>query len=323
MELITHIAFFLFSAVVVWFFAGLLIESVGRIAKRFHKTGFSVAFLVLGILTSISEISVAVNASIDGVPEVSVGNLIGASFVVLLLIVPFLALVGRGIDLKRTVSSYGLVIAFGVVALPSLLVLDGDVTIREGMLMILVYFTLLWAIERQRNSIPDIQGVAQDEILKKEATLLDFLKILGGGGAIFIAGHFLVEQAVYFAAYLDVPSSMMGLLLLSVGTNVPELVIAVRSILEKRKDIAFGDYLGSAAANTLIFGVLAIMNGDFFVEASEFFGVTILMIIGLILFFIFARSEKKISRKEGIILLSFYGCFLVVQVWNIARFLSD
>src|SRR3989338_7470207 len=141
---VVHISIFLFSSAVVWFFAGILIESVDRVARRFHKTGFSVAFFVLGFLTSISEISVALNAGIGGVPQVSVGNLVGASFVIPLLIIPFLAIAGKGIELKKLISGRNLLLVFAVIALPSLLVVDGDVTRTEGVLALLVFTTLVY-----------------------------------------------------------------------------------------------------------------------------------------------------------------------------------
>lgn len=310
---IAHISVFLVSSLVIWFFAGLLIESVKRVARRFHKTGFSVAFFVLGFLTSISEISVAINASIGGVPQISVGNLIGASFVILLLIVPLLAIAGKGIELNHTISKKNLALAFAIIILPSLFVIDGDVTRSEGILAILGYLVLFWAIERQYNSAEKLKSIHEEILNTKRVGIIVVAKILLGGGAIFIAAHFLVEQTVYFANLLSVPGSVIGLVVLSIGTNIPELVIATRAILQHRKDIAFGDYLGSAAANTLIFGLLAISSTTFLIQPNEFMSTILLMVAGLMCLYFFALSRHRISRKEGFLLLAFYGVFLVIQ----------
>ncbi|MBI2052711.1 MAG: sodium:calcium antiporter [Candidatus Ryanbacteria bacterium] len=313
MQTSAHVFTFLFSTAIVWFFAGMLIESVDRVAKRFHKTGFSVAFFVLGVLTSLSEISVAINATIDRVPQVSVGNLVGASFVVLLFIIPFLAIGGNGINLKHTISKSNMMLAWAVIVLPAFLVIDGHVTRIDGITALIAYSWLIRAIHRQR----ELKKVSGNVLEQKGALLLDALKIVIGAGAIFIAGRFLVEQAVYFSVLLDVPSSLIGLILLSVGTNVPEFVIAARSILKKHKDIAFGDYIGSAAANTPIFGLLALMNGGFLLEPSQFFITTVLMVIGLFSINLFARTRGTISRKEGLVLILFYVVFLLVQLASI------
>ncbi|MEK9184431.1 MAG: hypothetical protein AAB892_01745 [Patescibacteria group bacterium] len=319
MSLVSHLLVFLLSIGVVWFFAGVLLDTVGRISMRLCRSGFGTAFFLLGFLTSISEISVAMNAGIAGVPGVSAGNLVGASFVILLLIVPFLAVAGNGISLKGLVSKEMLAFTLLVVLLPVLLLADGRVTMLEGAFAVLAYAALAYSI-RNRPEATETNVCIPEAAGGKRGLLIDTGKILLSAGAIFVASHFLVEQTVEVARLIDVPSSLIGLILLSVGTNIPEIVIAVRAVLEKRKDIAFGDYLGSAAANVPIFGMLALLSGGFVVESSEFVASALLMFVGFTAFYFFARSRSILSRREGVALLLFYGVFLAIQFVNLARF---
>ncbi|OGY99111.1 MAG: hypothetical protein A2945_05340 [Candidatus Liptonbacteria bacterium RIFCSPLOWO2_01_FULL_52_25] len=323
MEFSGHVLLFLFSAGVVWFFAGLLIESTDHLARHFHKNGFIVAFFVLGFITSISEISVAVNATIKGVPEISAGNLVGASFVILLFIIPFLAAIGNKIELRHTLSRQNLRLALVTILLPVLFVVDEDLTRIEGVLMLIIYIALLVAIRGQKETISNLKNIKEDLLPKGHPIVRDAAMVVLAGVFIFIAGHFFVEQSVYFASALGVPNSLIGLVLLSLGTNVPEITIAIRSIIKAHKDIAFGDYVGSAVTNTPIFALLPIVNGTFRVESSEFIATAWLMSLGLIAFYIFARSERSISRREGFLLLVFYALFLIVQVWNVFRFAAN
>lgn len=322
MAIIVHASIFLASAAIIWFFAGLLIGAVDRIAKRFHRNDFTVAFFVLGFLTSISEMSVAVNSGLDGVPQVSVGNLIGASFVLLLFIVPILSIVGNGVELRNTLSRRNLLCALALVILPALLIVDGDATRQEGLILLVAYATLLYLIRSDRSPLKDVAEV-EEKLLDRKKTVWDAMKIVVGAALIFLAGHFLVGETVFFANLLSVPSSLIGLILLSVGTNIPEIAIGFRAVLKKHKDVALGDYLGSAVANVPIFGLLAVAKGTFRIEASEFITTTIIMVGGLVAFYIFAGSKKTISRKEGLVLLAFYCAFLVLQFMNLARFVTD
>jgi cation:H+ antiporter len=319
MSTLGHLSIFILSSLAVWLSAGVLIESVDRIAKRFHKTAFSVAFFVLGILTSLSEISVAINSSLEGVPQISVGNLVGASFVILLFIIPLLAIAGKGIGLKHLMSKRNIILAFAVILLPALLLADGSITKFEGVLAIIAFLILFYAIHSQKRSEKKIDIIPGIPPETEKATIADFLKIVAGGAIIFVAGHYLVEQSIFFAGLLNIPGSVIGLIILSIGTNVPELVIAARSIIKKHKDIAFGDYIGSAAVNTLIFGFLAFSNGSFSVEPNEFSAATMLMIVGLFFLYFFARSQDTVSRKEGFFLILFYLVFIMVQLMNAAR----
>ncbi len=319
MDTLVHIVIFLVSVGIVWFFADVLIEAVGRISRRYCKSGFFTAFFILGFLTSISEISVAINSHLAGVPEVSAGNLVGASFVVLLLIVPLLALLGKGIHLNKAVTKGTLAVMLAAIALPSLMLVDGDVTRTEGLLAILAYGTVAYALYRKRAPIMACEQIEEDRKGRVRGMAADVLRVVISGVAVFAAAHFLVEQAVYFAGALSVPASLIGLLMLSLGTNIPEIVIAIRSIARGRSDIAFGDYLGSAAMNTLVFGGLAVAAGTFAVEASGFILTTVLFASGLFVLWLCARSELTISRREAAMLILFYMTFFLLQIWNIYR----
>lgn len=311
----------------------MLVSATDRVAKRYRKTGFAIAFIVLGLLTSISEVSVMVNASLAGVPQISAGNLAGGSLVIFLLIIPLLAVLGNGVSMNGTFSTKGLISLLFIVALPPLFAMDGAVTVTEGVLMILAYFTLLYVVQKRRPVAQIIEHTVHDveqELLhtqgflhKKKATALDIMQIAFAGLVIFIAGKFLVHESVYFAEILSVPASLIGLVILSIGTNVPELVIAVRCVIGRHKDIAFGDYMGSAAANAPLMGLLVLSNGRFHLERSEFSPTFFLLAAGLVLFLIFSRTKHELSRKEGSIMLLLYGLFLAFQLCNFVQFVGE
>lgn len=321
MDVLVNLVIFIASGLIVWFLAGSLIDAVDRMARRLHRSGFSVAFIVLGLLTSISEISVATNATLSGVPAVSVGNLIGATFVLLFLVIPIFAIAGNGVELRHAISRRNLFLALLVAALPALLVIDGNVTRAEGIIALLSYATVAYALHRQRTTLP--VDPLPEAYKGKRAMWQDLARIVLGAAGIFIAAHFLVGQSVYFAELLTVPVSLIGLIVLSIGTNIPEIVIAARAIRGKHKDIAFGNYLGSMAMNVPIFGFMGLFAGTFFLEASEFYVTTILMLIGLPLLFVFARTKSILSRREGFILLIFYVLFVMVQLGNLVRFATS
>lgn len=319
-----HALSFIISAAIIWFFAGLIIDSVDRVAKFLNKSGFIVAFFVLGFLTSIGEMSVMVNATINGVPQISAGNLSGASLVILLGIIPILAILGNGIELKRTIHKNHLALALLVIALPTLFLVDGAVSVLEGIVIFIAYGFSLYVIRNDGGHalLETAESHNGNTVHHNSRKTLwyDFSKIVIGAVLIFIAGHFLVEEAVFFSELLHVPPSLIGLLLLSIGTNVPEIVIAVRAILQHRSDIAFGDYLGSALMNTLIFSVLVIVNRGFSVVSGQFIFTSILMVIGFFALFNLAVSGRTISREEGKTLFFFYVIFLIGQASAFIKF---
>ena len=75
--MILQLFFYIFSFLLIWFVAGLIVTSVDRLAHKLNLSSFAVSFFLLGILTSVPEISVGINSLIDKKPEIFVGNLIG------------------------------------------------------------------------------------------------------------------------------------------------------------------------------------------------------------------------------------------------------
>lgn len=313
-EILGHLGIVFATIAVVWFFGGILVDSVGRISKKMNQSGFTTAFFILGFLTSLSEISVMLNSSISGTPQISAGNLSGASIMIFLCIIPFLAIAGKnGITMNNTLPKREFFFAIIAILIPQVLLIDGQMTLVEGLLCIGAYLGIFLMVRKTPQTIQDYVDHASGAIDIHYSWWKEFGKIMTGAVVIFFAGDILVAEAQFISTALSVPSSLVGLLLLSVGTNIPELIVAFRSILKQRTDIAFGGYIGSALTNTLSLGVLVILAGGFMVTVSQFIITAITAIIGLTLFYIFAQSKNNLSRTEGIILFSIYIAFITIQ----------
>jgi cation:H+ antiporter len=349
MTVLFHLLLFVVSSAVIWLLAGRLIEVVERLARRFRQSGFTVAFFILGFLTSISELSVMVNSTLTDAPQVSAGNLAGASLVLLLFLVPLLAILGNGIHLDNTLNQGQLALALIVTALPTLLLLGGSATLIDGVVCLLGYGLLLFLVRTRGSSrgvaIDDVDDVIEEaedvieEVIEEAGEIIEeviedlaeepgrpvaeVFQIVVGAVLIFVAGNFLVEEAEYFSRLLNVPSSLIGLLVLSVGTNMPEIVIAVRSVRKGQTSIAFGNYIGSALTNVFLFGLLVLINGSFGVVRSEFVVTALLMAAGFSVFYLSARSQNRLSRLEGHLLIGFYVVFIALQAANLARTAVD
>lgn len=312
MTAVTHLFLFIGSFALIWLAAGFLLGAIDRVSRYFQKSGFIVAFLVLGLLTSLTEISVALNSSWQEVPSVSAGNLASASFVIFFLVIPIFAIVGNGIHLKGSINKKDLLLSLVVISLAPIVAMIGTMHRFYGFILIAAYAVLVYSISRDASLAEHRHAIKKH--LKKATLVRALFSLAIAACIIFVASRFLVKEAVYFSEVLAIPSSLMGILILSLGTNLPELTIAIRAVLKHRKAIAFGDYIGSASLNTLILGFLIVFNGPFVVHQQEFIITAILMVLGMILFWFFATSKYTISRLEGSILLLVYIAFFVIEL---------
>lgn len=308
--MVNSLLLYIASVFFIWKGAGLIVSSVDRFSKTLKLSSFTVSFLVLGLLTSTPEFAVGFTAVSEGAPQVFIGNLIGGIAIIYLFIIPMLAIVGNGITLNHKLDAKMLRYCLLVCLAPSLFVMDKVITNMEAVVMIVAYGLLVYFIERKQGLMDE----NHKELFSLRAySLKDIIRLLVGVAIVFISGRIIVDKTIYFSEILGISSFYISLLLLSFGTNLPELSLAVRSVLSGKKDIAFGDYLGSAAANTFLFGIFSLLNGGEVLTESGYLPTFIFLLVGLTLFYFFARSKNIVSRAEGIVLLGVYIAFVITE----------
>ena len=309
--LLTNILLYLASFIAIWFGAGLIIKSVDKIARRLKLSQFAISFFLLGLLTSIPETAVSFNAVAQGNPEIFVGTLLGGVIVIFMFIIPILAILGKGIKVNHVLNAKNLLLVLAVTAAPSLMVIDRRVTNFEGFLLIGFYLFLFYIIQRKHG----IFDQRETEVLQLKAySFLDLLKVALGMGLVFVSSNIIVHQTIFFSSVFNISTFYISLIILALGTNLPELSLAIRGITSGKQEIAFGDYLGSAAANTLLFGFFTILNDGEVITVNNFIVTFIIIVLGLSVFYYFSRTEKLISKREGIVLICFYILFIVYEL---------
>lgn len=307
--MLLSMSLFLLAFGLLWVGSGVAVRAITTIAHSLRMSSFFVSFFVLGFFTSITEIMVGVNALITNRPEIFVGNLIGSSVVIFLLVVPLLAVLGNGVSLNHSFRFKDLVSAVVVVGFPALLILDGGMSLIDAVVCLVVYLYFVFMQEKQSGSLNRLVLVD----LGRKTIYVALAKVLVAILLVFTGSRILVEQTVTLADLIGVSPFMISLLIISVGTNVPELSIALRAVLAKKKDVAFGNYLGSASMNTLEIGVLTLLGMNR-VEAQGSSYSMMLFLIGLSVFLYFGKSRNTISRGEGLGLLGVYGVFLLLEL---------
>lgn len=308
MPIIVSIGVYLLSFLGIWYGAGLIVSSVDRFSRRLRLSVFSVSFIVLGLLTSIPELAIGLTALSEDNPDIFVGNLLGGLPILFLFIIPMLAVFGGGINLRSHLDTKGLFFTLLVIAAPSLLLADRRVTAWEAVVFIAVYGLLVMGVG-MRHGFFDAKKAKTLNL--KAYSYRDMGKVVVGIIIVFVTSHMIVDRTLFFSEFFSVSTFYMSLLLLSLGTNLPEFFIAIRSIILGKKAVAFGDYLGSAAANTLLFGGFTLLGGKEVRVVDNFSTLFIFIIAGLGLFFFFSRSKRFLSKREGLILLTMYVLFVL------------
>lgn len=309
--MVNHILIYLLSFTGIWIGSGIAVQSIQRLSRTLKISSFTVSFIVLGLFTSISELSVGVNSIIASDPEIYVGNLIGASIVLFMLIIPLLAIITGSIHISPELQGFNLPASLVVIALPVILAMDGKVGKIDSIISLSLFGFLLMSIQTKKGLVNQVKNFNPKSGIRVGKELL---RILFGVAVIFIASRFVVEQTLYFSDILNVSPFLISLLFIAIGTNVPELSLVARSMFMRNHQVAFGDYVGSAAFNTFLLGILTLIYGKEVLLSNSYIVSLLFLVVGLLIFYYFARTKNSISRLEGLGLLGLYGLFLFTEI---------
>jgi cation:H+ antiporter len=289
------------------------VASVRRLSLRFKVNEFIAAFFFLGVATSIPEMAVAIFSAIRGVPQLSFGNLIGSKIVILTLLVGLAAVLSGKLSIHKVISKQDFLLTLLVVGLPVIFILDGSVSRFEGFLMLAAYGYFLLHFFRRRGAY------------HRPARTLETPGTLTGDAAIFIAtvavllviSYFLVQISLTAATALGIPVLVVGLLMISLGTNVPEVSLVFGQAFKKyAKDskITIGVLLGNVVFSTVILGVLALLHPFAVDDVQSVWVAAGFLTVIVYATWVFFLSEGKLSRREGVLLLLLYVLFVGYQL---------
>jgi len=286
--------------------AGVVVDSIRKIGHMFHIPIIFLGF-ILGFLTSLPELSVAVSASAKNLSDLSLGNLLGG------IVVLFGLILGVSIFFSRPISTDGryktILPIVGYSFLPFLLGLNGEISFFEGIFLIVAYFVLVIFLFEEMGHKEITKPITHHHSLAKQI----IFTIIGIVSLLFISNLIIRLTETILESY-NVSPLFIGLLLFSLGTNLPEIAVAFRSIKKHVPELPLASIFGSAIANPLIIGILSIIN-PIPIERTGAYAI-LTVSTGVLLIFIF-RSYKtggEFSKKEGGTLIFLYGAIILLQI---------
>lgn len=127
---------------------------------------------------------------------------------------------------------------------------------------------------------------------------------------------YLVAGASLLAKKFHIPTIIIGLTIVAIGTSMPELMVSLTANLNGSSDISIGNILGSNIANLFfILGICSIIKPLKFQKETEYIQNWITVLAVTILFFFGNNSANYIiSRKEGLILLILALLFILYNI---------
>lgn len=290
--------------------ADVLIDGASSLATRWNVSSFVIGIIIVGIGASLPEFSIALSSHILGKDGIAVGTIIGSNIFNILGILGITAFlfpftvrpewVWR--DMLWNIGA--VLIAFA--ALNSFTGGEAVLSRGEGFLFIVLFFAWLYFVIKKTNH------TTEEAPLKLLTLPIALGMILAGGVGIYLGGIWVVEGASAFARFLGVPESVIGLVIVGIGTSLPELTASVVAAYKKQPGIAVGNIIGSNIFDFLaIFGTAALIRPLMF-DRALFADLIVLVGAAALLFFaMFVGKKYELMRWQGGVFILLYVLYLL------------
>ncbi len=317
--MIFYVVSFLVSIIVLAWLGTHLIETLTRLAKYLGWREFVVAFFVMAVAGSLPNLFVDISAALRGFPQLAFGDIVGGNLVDLTLVMGLAILMSKkSIPAESKMIQYSAFFTAIISLMPLLLVLDGRLGRIDGVILIITFFLYaFWLFSKEDRFKKVYTGKKQSPLKGFKGFFKDIIKIIVFLVVLLLASQVIINSSEYFSLKLGIPLSLVGLLIVGLGNCFPEAYFSIVSARKGEGWMILGDLMGSViSCASLVLGIVAIISPFEIYDFSPFIIARIFLIVTLGLFIIFVRTGKKLTKSEGLILISVYIVFLLVEIFR-------
>lgn len=317
---------------IVFGFAGLIwsadrfVLGASTTAKNLGVSPLVIGLTIVAFGTSAPEIFTSATASLQGSPNIAIGNALGSNIANLGIVLAVTVLL-HPIDIPLSLLKKEIPALLLVSALCFVIFADLTLNRFDGLLLLVVMATFAWRLFRNMTMLEKEHEVKEDDIINTEEVTeyiadISTQKALGllvfGLVLLVISSNILVEGARSIATTLGVSELVIGLTVMAVGTSLPELATSITSAFKGHYDLVLGNIIGSNIMNILLVLPVPAFLSPFVIPSvvlSRDYAMMMIITLGSA-FFLFMRSRqnKKIGRVAGTVLLGMYIAYTATLI---------
>jgi cation:H+ antiporter len=300
----------------LWWAGDRVVRYSVDVARSFKVNTFFIGFVVLALAADIPELAVAISSAFSGAQEVSVGNVIGANFIDVAMVIGITLLLAGSVLMHKQ-ESMRLVRMIGLSSFVLLILfMIGTLTSVHGYALIGIYIaTLIWVWTKRNDVDYDDESVSGSDLeaVSELSRIGSVIRMFVCFGLVFLASKVTVDSAIHLATGLSLPLETVGATILAMGTSLPELVLSLSALRRKQFALALGPTLGTVLEQTtLILGVLTVLS-DKPVHLAGLRGASIFMFLAFFIISYGLYRFSQVGRRTGATLVTLFFAYLAYQ----------
>jgi cation:H+ antiporter len=283
-----------------------------NIARRYGMSEILIGLTILAIGSDLPETVVAIHGAflqLGGVDTsgLVVGNAIGSAFGQIGLVMGIAGVIGYMTLSERFVFMHGGMLLLSVILL-FLAGQDGMVSRIEGGSLVAAFIIYLGMAFRTNAS------VEKGYVEVRETVIYYWSAFVAGLIVVYAGSELTIDSTTALAHEFGVSQSLIAIVIVGIGTSLPELTISVTAALKKQGGLSVGNLIGSNIYDSLVpVGAASIVAPLSFERGLLWFDLPVLLCLSAVTL-IFFRRKRGLQRSEAIVLLLVYVGYIAIKI---------
>ncbi|MFA6813940.1 MAG: calcium/sodium antiporter [Candidatus Pacebacteria bacterium] len=316
----TNFLLFFLAIFLLWLGAEAVTKAAIKIAKSLALSESFIGLTIVAVGTSFPEIVISITGAIQNLrgeetSQIVIGNVIGSGMANLALILGILGIF-KVIKLKKTELLLDMLMLVMSTSIFYLVSQDGLITAQDGILLILFYLIYLLFLNRQ-NFKKQLLFFKQKKFKKKKLKkikLAYLLQLIFGLIILTKASQMVLNNGVIIAENLGINEMLVGILLLGLGSSLPELMVSINAALKGSVDLSLNNLIGSNILNVfLALGVSSTISTWEVSRQVVSFDIPYLLFTSIVAV-LFLLSKNKFERNESLLMIALYLIFIALKI---------
>ena len=301
--------------------ADRFVHGAAAAARNLGVAPLLIGLTVVAFATSAPEILVSIVAAVEKQPGLAIGNAIGSNIINIGLVLGVTALI-RPIEIESATLRREMPALLAVSLLTVSLFLDTYLSRMDGIVMLTGLVIVMFWLARLGTRSAANDPISRDfeaEIPTDVRMSMAVVWLIVGLVTLLIGAELLVNGAIGIATELGVSEVVIGILVVALGTSLPELAVSLASALKGEYGLAIGNIVGSNIFNLLaVIGIAATIQPSALPPTVLSLHIFVMVAFTLVLFAMTYDYDERseLSRIEGAALLvAFlaYDSYVIVQ----------
>lgn len=303
----------------------ILVSEASQLAVHMGIPKILIALTIVAFGTCAPEFAISFNSIASQNSTIALANVIGSIIVNTLLIIGLAAIINPIVVKNNTIKKELPMLVFITLSF-SCLVLDKTInkdksnflSRSDGILLLILFsifiFYIIQMVRKRKTNVDDTQ-IEEKKQMKRNSVLKSVLLTIISIIFIIYSSNLIVDSALKIAMDLGVSEKIVTLIGIVIGTSLPELGITITSAKKSEFEMTIGNIIGTNIFNIcIVLGLPIAVFGK--LEVIDFNYIDMIFVfLSSFLLFVFARSEKRINKLEGGIMLLTFVIYYIYALY--------